>query len=374
MKTYIKIVSAFLASLLLVFSVTIKASAEDVDVSARSAILVEAKSGDAIFEKNAHEKLPIASTTKIMTAVVTLENADLGTKVKISPRACGIEGSSIYLEKDEVLTVEELLYATMLESANDAASALAIHVAGNEEKFAQLMNETAERIGMTESHFTNPHGLNDPEHYSTAADMAKLAVYALENEKFCEIVSTTKRQIPLKGDEGVRVLSNHNKLLRLSNEVIGVKTGFTKLSGRCLVSAAERGGVRVIAVTLSDPNDWKDHLAMLDIGLSAYCTYTLADCEEFTVNLPCVGTEDGFITVTNHDPLVITGKAGTTFTHVIEADRLIFPPVTTEEPLGKVVFYSGDDVVGEVPLYPIENVAPLTEKRSLGDKILDIFR
>lgn len=364
----------FFALLTLAYFAAVLVCAEDVEVSARSAILVEAKSGDVIFEKNAHEKLPIASTTKIMTAVVSLENCDLGEKVKISPRACGIEGSSIYLTKDEVLTVEELLYATMLESANDAASALAIHVAGSEEKFAQLMNETAVRVGMTESHFTNPHGLNDPEHYSTAADMAKLAVYALENEKFSEIVSTTKRQIPLNGDEGVRVLSNHNKLLRLSNEVIGVKTGFTKLSGRCLVSAAERNGVRVIAVTLADPNDWKDHLAMLDLGLSAYCTYTLADCEEFTVNLPCVGTDDGFVTVTNHDSLVVTGKAGTTFTHVIEADRIVFPPVTTEEPLGRVVFYSDGNVVGEVSLYPISNVAPLTEERSFGDKILDIFR
>jgi len=374
MNKYIKTVSAFLATLSLVYASVTCAHAENVDVSARSAILVEAASGDVIFEKNAHEKLPIASTTKIMTAVVTLENANIDTKVKISPRACGIEGSSIYLEKDEVLTVEELLYAIMLESANDAASALAIYVAGSEEKFADLMNETAARIGMTETHFTNPHGLDNKEHYSTAADMAKLAVYALGNEKFCEIASTVKRQIPLHGDEGARVLINHNRLLRLSDEVIGVKTGFTKRSGRCLVSAAERNGVRVIAVTLSDPNDWKDHLAMLDTGLSSYSTYTLADCEQFTMNLPCVGTEDGFITVTNHDSLVVTQKSGTTFSHVIEADRLVFPPVTTEEPLGRVVFYLGDDVVGEVSLYPVENVQPLPEEQSLGDKILDIFR
>ncbi|MBQ4096878.1 MAG: D-alanyl-D-alanine carboxypeptidase, partial [Clostridia bacterium] len=192
MKTYTKIISASLALLAFAYSSRMLVQAENVDVSARSAILVEAASGDVIYEKNAHEKLPIASTTKIMTAVVALENAKLDAKVKISPRACGIEGSSIYLEKDEVLTVEELLYAIMLESANDAASALAIHVAGSEEKFAQLMNETALRIGMTESHFTNPHGLDNAEHYSTAADMAKLAVYALGNEKFREIVSTVK--------------------------------------------------------------------------------------------------------------------------------------------------------------------------------------
>lgn len=374
MKTYTKIISASLAVLALAYSSKALVRAENADVSARSAILVEASSGDVIYEKNAHEKLPIASTTKIMTAVVALENAKLDAKVKISPRACGIEGSSIYLEKDEVLTVEELLYAIMLESANDAASALAIHVAGSEEKFAQLMNETALRIGMTESHFTNPHGLDNAEHYSTAADMAKLAVYALGNEKFREIVSTVKRQIPAGDDEGVRVLVNHNRLLRLSDEVIGVKTGFTKRSGRCLVSAAERGGVRVIAVTLSDPNDWKDHLAMHDVGLSAYCTFTLADCEQFTLNLPCVGDPDGFITVTNHDTLKLTAKAETEFSHVIEADRLVFPPVTTEEPLGRVVFYSGEDVVGEVSLYPIEDVPPLPEEKSFGNKILDIFR
>ncbi len=371
MKTATKFLSGILA-LTTLFSSALPAHATD--VSAKSAILIEASSGDVIYEKNAHDRLPMASTTKIMTAVVALENAECDRVVRVNGKACGVEGSSIYLSEGEELTLEELLYALMLESANDAAAAIAYEIAVGIDEFAALMNETAAKLGLVGTHFTNPHGLDNEEHYTTASDLARLTAYALKNEKFREIVSTKKRTIPLRGDEGVRVLINHNRLLRLSDDVIGVKTGFTKKSGRCLVSAAERDGVCVIAVTLSAPNDWNDHLELHELGLSAYELFDLAEAEEFTVNLPCAGTDDGYITVTNRDTLQISAKAGSQFTHVIEADRLIIPPIEDGQILGRVVFYSGESEVGEVPLYAVESIAEIPDNRSFTEKILDIFR
>ncbi len=371
MKTYLKILSAALAVIAISQGAVY---AEEVTVSARSAILIEASSGETVYEKNAHDRMSMASTTKIMTALVALENGNLDSTVKVNEKACGVEGSSIYLTPDEELTLEELLYALMLESANDAAAAIAYEIAGGIDEFSDMMNRTATRLGLSDTHFTNPHGLDNAEHYTTAADLAKLTAYALKNEKFREIVATKKRSIPLKNGEGTRVLINHNRLLRLSDDVIGVKTGFTKHSGRCLVSAAERDGVCVIAVTLNAPNDWNDHLAMHDLGFSEFTRFTLADAEEFTVKLPCTGTDGGYITVTNRDSLEICARAGTQFTHTVEADRLIIPPVESGAKLGRVVFYCGETEVGELPLYAVESVAEIPDTRSFTDKFFDIFR
>ncbi len=372
MRTYIK-TTVLLCAFLILFS-QVAVYAEGINVSAYSAILTEASSGDVIYEKNAHEKLPMASTTKIMTAIVALESGNIDRIVHISEHACGVEGSSIYLSSGEELTLEELLYALMLESANDAAAAIAYEIAGGINEFSDMMNNTAKKIGLTETHFTNPHGLDNDEHYTTASDLAKLTAYALKNEQFKKIVSTYKHQIPLRGDEGVRVLLNHNKLLRISNDVIGVKTGFTKHSGRCLVSAAERDGVCVIAVTLNAPDDWKDHTSLHELGFSEYCMFKLADAEEFVVKIPCVGADDGFVTASNSGTLEICAKANSQFTHVIEAERLLIPPIENGSLLGRVVFYSGNNEVGEIPLYSVEGVEEISDTRSLGEKIIDIFR
>ncbi len=357
---------AILLSLCSVF-----AAAEN--VSAHAAILMEATSGDVIFEKNSHEKLPMASTTKIMTAVVALENGDLNKTVHIAEGACGVEGSSIYLTAGEKLTLEDLLYALMLESANDAAAAIAYEIAGGIDQFAELMNQTAVKIGLIESHFTNPHGLDNEAHYTTAYDLAKLTAYALKNENFRKIVSTYKHQIPLRGDEGIRVLLNHNKLLRLSDDVIGVKTGFTKHSGRCLVSAAERDGVCVIAVTLNAPDDWHDHTMLHEIGFASYHCQGLAKSGEFTVKIPCTTAPDGYITAANTDELSVCLKNGIEVTHAIEAPHIIMPPVVQGDAVGRVVFSVGGSVIGEVPLYSCDTVEEPVDSRSLGEKILDKF-
>ena len=340
------------------------------NVSAKSAILIEAGSGEVIFEKNSHQKLPMASTTKIMTALVALEEGDLSKTVAVAESACGVEGSSIYLTAGEELTLEDLLYALMLESANDAAAAIAYAVAGGIEPFADRMNLMAEKIGLTESHFTNPHGLDDDAHYTTAHDLAKLTAFAMQNGQFRKIVSTYKHQIPLRGDEGVRVLLNHNKLLRMSDDVTGVKTGFTKHSGRCLVSAAERDGVRVIAVTLNAPDDWNDHLFLHEAGFARYHTERLAEAGQFTFRIPCPTSESGYVTAANTDALSVCLKNGTDVTYVAEAPHLLLPPVRV---LGRVMFTADGKVIGEIPLYAQTNVAEPEDNRSFGQKIIDKF-
>lgn len=342
-------------------------------LSAHAAILIEAGSGDIIYEKNSREKLPMASTTKIMTALVALEEGDLSKTVQVAEDACGVEGSSIYLTAGEELTLEDLVYALMLESANDAAAAIACEIAGGIEPFADRMNRLAETIGLTGTHFTNPHGLNDEEHYTTAHDLAKLTAYALQNEQFRKIVSTYRHQIPLRGDEGIRVLLNHNKLLRMSEDVIGVKTGFTKHSGRCLVSAAERDGVCVIAVTLNAPDDWRDHMSLHELGFSQYHTEHLAQAGQFTYDIPCPFAENGTVTVTNTDSLAVCLKNGTEVTHCAEAPHLLLTPVTVGDVLGRVVFTADGKILGELPLYAQTAAVPPEDNRSLGQKILDKF-
>lgn len=343
-----------------------------VDVSAHSAILIEADSGDVIFEKNAHVRLPMASTTKIMTALIALENGDIHKKVKVSADACGIEGSSIYLSEGEELTLEDLLYGIMLESANDAAAAVAYEIAGSIEEFSVLMNKKAAELGLSDTHFTNPHGLDNDEHYTTASDLAQLTAYAMQNNVFRKIVSTYKYQIPMSSD-GTRHLLNHNKLLRLSDDVVGVKTGYTKRSGRCLVSCAERDGVSVIAVTLNASDDWNDHLAMHELGFSTYHSQTLAYEGQFTVEIPCVGVENGFIRASNRDGYSLCLKNGVEVSHRIEADQLLFPPIYTGDILGYVVFNLGMDEIARLPLYAESSVYIQNDKPPLHRRILEHF-
>ena len=233
-------------------------------ISAHSAIVVDGLTGRVLYEKNADERSLIASTTKIMTALVVCEQCNVLDRLRVPKEAVGIEGSSMYLQEGEVLTVQELLYGLMLRSGNDAAVALAIYCGGTVEGFAQLMNDKAHRLGMDDSHFENPHGLDSPGHYSTARDMALLTAYAMQNPIFAKTVSTKTVTA------GGRTLQNHNKLLWQLSGADGVKTGYTKAAGRILVSSAVRDRRRLIMVTIDDPNDWLDHKTMLEQGFSNY--------------------------------------------------------------------------------------------------------
>ena len=216
-------------------------------------LLMDAQSGEILYGENADVKMEIASTTKILTAITVIENADIFMTAQIPTEAVGVEGSSIYLKKGERWTVIDLLYGLMLRSGNDAATALAVITSGNVDNFVRLMNVTAGKAGAKNSNFTNPHGLHDDNHYSTASDMARITAYAMKCRIFSEIVKTkTHRAVKVtpEGRENV-VFYNKNKLLNTYPYATGVKTGYTKHSGRCLVSAAEKDGQKLICVALN---------------------------------------------------------------------------------------------------------------------------
>lgn len=243
-----------------------------VSVSARNAILIEQGSGRVLFEKNAHEKRKIASITKIMTAILAIESGKLEEMVKVSDRAEGTEGSSLYLRKNEKIKLEDLVYGLMLRSGNDAAVAIAEHVGGSLEGFVFMMNQKASEIGMANTHFANPHGLDDSnDHYSTAYDMALLTKYAMENDTYRQISGTKVHRAPNPNEKWDRVWRNKNRLLNgLYKNSTGGKTGYTKLAKRTLVSTATKGDMNLIAVTLNAPSDWNDHIGMFEMAFRNY--------------------------------------------------------------------------------------------------------
>ncbi len=240
-------------------------------LSAEKAMVLDANTGRVLFERNADSQSLIASTTKIMTALVVCEQCNVLDRVRIPKEAVGVEGSSMYLREGEVLTVQELLYGLMLQSGNDAAVALAIYCGGTVEGFAELMNDKAGLLELRNTHFVNPNGLDAPGHYSTARDLAVLAAYAMENPIFRQTVSSKSVHI------GDRYLTNHNKLLWRVEGADGVKTGYTRAAGRILVSSATRNGRRLVCVTINAPDDWNDHASLLEQGFSGYTEQTVVE-------------------------------------------------------------------------------------------------
>ena len=256
----------FFVALFILAMLTLPAHAAVLSVSAKHAILLDGDTGDTLWEKDADTTAPMASTTKIMTALAVLSHMPLTESVSVPREAVGVEGTSAYLKEGELLTVSDLLHALLLGSANDAAVTLAIASDGSISAFAERMNRLAKEIGLESTHFANPHGLPAEEHYTTARDLALLSAYAMHVPSFRAIAE--KRSYRFHSSLSPRTVLNHNKLLHMSSDAIGVKTGFTKKSGRCLVGAAERDGTLLISVTLNAPNDWRDHLSLWDYGFS----------------------------------------------------------------------------------------------------------
>ena len=359
--------------------IAISTGSPPTDVSAQSAILMELESGQVLYQKNAYERLPMASTTKIMTALVALEHMALSTLIRVSPLAVGIEGSSVYLYADETLTLEELLYAMLLESANDAAAAIAIAVGGSIDGFAQLMNQKATDLGLTDTHFTNPHGLDHDEHYTTAKELALIAAEVLRRPELTTITSTRQKNISHGGAQGIRLLINHNKLLRSCDGCIGMKTGFTKRSGRCLVSAAERDGMTLIAVTLNAPNDWHDHETLLDYGFSIYESVTLCEAGDYRAPLWMESGTQSYVMVENKDNLTVSLPVARGEIQVtVELPRFEFAPIAANEQVGQLVYRlcrtdGSKVVVGTVPLYASYGVEEIDYSWSLWERIKCFF-
>lgn len=345
------------------------------DVSAKSAVLIDASSGKILCEKNAHDRMAMASTTKIMTALVAAENAELDRTVSVHPSAVGVEGSSIYLYAGEKMTLRDLLCAMLLESANDAAAAIAIEVGGSVERFCDMMNSKATELGLCDTHFTNPHGLYDEAHYTTAYELAMITRAALANEDIREIVKTKKMTVePIEGN--VRVLYNHNKMLSLYKGAIGVKTGFTKKSGRCLVSAAERDGLTLIAVTLNAPDDWNDHTKLLDAGFDAFEAVPLTKAGKVCHSLGVMGGDRESVPLVYADTLSLSLRKGASqkITCTVETyNRYEFAPVTAGKIMGRAVFYLDGEKIAESNLVSAADVSHAEAQDGVFDKIKNIF-
>lgn len=354
------------ATLLFSLFTVFVASGEGLTLSAKSATLYEPSTRSFLFEKNSSVRLPMASTTKIMTALVALENAKLKDTVIIDERSHGIEGSSAYLSLGDRYTLEEMLYALMLSSANDAAVAIACTVGGSVEGFVDLMNQKCEELSLCDTHFKNPSGLDADEHYTTANDLARLTAHALENAVFRELCSTYKRTIGEQ--ESTRHLVNHNKLLKQYPDAIGVKTGYTKKCGRCLVSAAERDGVTLVAVTLDAPNDWQDHKRLLDFGFDSVELKEIAKIGEFDFKIPVTFTENGYITAKNERSIKIPLRKGADVSYDVQLPQYITPPVKVGDVVGKVKFSIDGNYACELDII-CKYINITEEKQSLFSKL-----
>lgn len=350
-------------SLALIFAVKIPARAE-LAVSAKAAILMHADSGRVLYEKNADEHMLIASTTKIMTAIVVLEHCELDDLVEVDSRSAGIEGSSMYLKAGESYTVEDLLYGLLLVSGNDAASALALHVADSMEEFAELMNAKAAELGMTESSFKNAHGLDEEGHYSTARDMAKLAAYCMGNEDFARIAGTVSHTV------GEQTLVNHNRLLREYDGCLGLKTGYTMAAGRTLVTCAERDGARYVCVTLNDPDDWDDHKALYDW---AFANYSFAEVipAGLSYEVPLISGAEMTAPAETEGAAYALIKNGESFDMELELPAFAFAPISEGERAGRAVACSDGQEIASVRIVYSEDVEVDRElKLTPGERFL----
>ncbi|MFC9709992.1 serine hydrolase [Paenibacillus sp. NPDC056933] len=319
---------------------------------AQSAALIDVTSGRILYSKDGDKELRIASLTKIMTAIVAIEHGKLDDKVKVTSSAFAKEGSSLYLKLGEVMTLENMLYGLMLRSGNDAASAIAEHVGGSEEGFVLLMNKKAEQMGLTHSHFMNPHGLDADGHYSTANDLARLTAYALKNPVFKRIVATENKKAPNPNESWEYSWQNKNKMLRLYEGADGVKTGYTKKAFRCLVSSATRDGQQLAAVTLNDGDDWNDHARMLDFGFENFPLVEIAKKEQPVQNTDVV-TGRGFIyPLAKSETSSLTKKLILLENRIQEGSEADAKPTDPSFGLaGRIDMQLDGKLVGSIPVY-----------------------
>ncbi len=340
----------FLIPSLLFFIFSFPIFAQDnIGLSAEGAILMDVQSGRVLYEKNINKKMRIASLTKIMSAIVAIENGNLNDIVTTSDLAYGTEGSSIYLKSGEKLSLEDMLYGLMLRSGNDAAVAIAEHIGGSIEGFAYLMNEKAAYLGMSHSYFVNPHGLDHKNHYSTPKDMAILTAHALQNPTFQQIVSTKTKTAPLEGEAWDRKWLNKNKLLSMYQWADGVKTGYTKLSRRCLSSSATKNEMQLTVITLNAPDDWNDHIKLFEYGFEHYQPTIIAKknqvLEQVKIkkgdeNVSLIASQDLIYPLTNEEKEKITKKMIWTNNVEIKPNHVV----------GIMQYYLNDQYIGSVSL------------------------
>lgn len=356
-------------SLCLVGALCPVARAAGPEVSAQSAVVLTADTGAVLFEKDGHTPRPVASTTKIMTALLALEAAqEQGDPlVDITQEMVAVEGSSMGLQAGDSISLTGLAAGMLLASGNDAANAAALYLEGSLESFAARMNQRAAALGMEDTHFVTPSGLDGEDaqglgHLSTAYDMALLARAALEDQAFRQLCSSPSLAVEFAEPVKRVTYTNHNKLLAQYQGCVGVKTGFTKEAGRCLVSAAERDGVLLIAVTLNAPNDWQDHTALLDYGFSQVEPYQLAG-GDVRLTVPVVGSPVEVMSLrgSNGGEVTLPLGQGAQVERVVRVPKFLYAPVEAGEQVGEICWYLEGQLLGSAPL-TAAGAAPLQEK------------
>lgn len=351
-----------------------KVEAKEMYSSAKSMVVLETTGNNILYSKNENEKLSMASTTKIVTALTVIENCeDLDKIIEIPKSATIIEGSSIYLKAGEKLSIRQLLYGLMLQSGNDAAHALALEIGGSLENFASLMNQTSQKCGAENSNFVTPHGLDDKNHYTTALDLAKITSYALKNSTFKEIVSTRKYDIKATENNTARTLLNKNKLLSSLEGCIGVKTGYTKKSGRCLVSACERDGMQVVCVVLNCGPMFEESAELINQAFKEYKYYEILPPYKFVTDVNVEDGKSSFVRLYNKNGfgVVCKEKDVNRYTVKYNYENTVKAPIKKDEKLGEVEIYFDNTLIFSENLCSIENVdrlEPVDKLKEILDK------
>lgn len=368
MKKLICLILCLLVTLSL-FSPEVYAAAPDFSVSALSAVVINAETGSIVYEKSAFAQRAMASTTKIMTALLTIEAGDLDKKFTADSYAIQVEGTSMGLQQGDIVTRRALLYGILLPSGNDAANAAAVSVSGSMGKFVELMNQKAEELGLTNTHFANPSGLDADGHYTTAYDLAMLTKTALENPVFAEICRCADAQVEFGNPPYLRRLANSNKMLWQYEGCYGVKTGFTDNARRCLVSAAERDGVKLICVTLNAPDDWQDHRKMLDYGFEQV-TRTEVVLPAFT-SIPVIGgkQEQAELSLSEKVILPLSRDEIKSVSFKLYAEPFLYAGFERGEKVGTVEIFLEDELICRTDLVTAEGVERNEEKLNFFEKI-----
>ncbi len=343
-----------------------------VSTSARSAVLVNADTGEIIYSQNSRERLPMASTTKIMTALLLCEEGNMEKEITVTDKMVRVEGTSMGLLGGDKVTHKALLYGMLLASGNDAANVTAYALGGSIDGFVGMMNTRARELGLSDTHFDTPSGLDGDEHYTTAEDLAKLACVCMENSLFAAAAASKSVTLEYGNPPYRRTLTNHNKLLKTFDGAIGVKTGFTKKAGRCLVSCAERDGKRVIAVTLKDPNDWADHTALLEYGLEKIQT-TIITPEQSQITIPLISSEKSELEV-EIEEFSVSSLDTAGFTCQVNLPKFLYAPVKKGEVIGNVVYYKNNGEIARRDIVSPETALRITPKKGFYKKFKEGFK
>ncbi len=349
-------------------------ASEPFTVAAKAAVLIDADSGRVLFGQNENEVLPMASTTKVMTTLLALENAALDEKVTASRNAAGVEGTSLYLSEGETLTMEQMLYGLMLRSGNDAAVAVAEHIAGSVPAFADMMNARAAELH-ADAHFVNPHGLDADGHGISALGLARVMREAMKNPVFRVITGTQRKVIPWSGNEYSRVLDNKNKLLKTYEGATGGKTGYTGKAGRCLVFSAEREELSLIGAVLNCPTWFDTAAALLDYGFENFRTEKALEAGEVAAGMRVLGGLAGSVEVVAEAPLLAAVPVGSFPEVVLQLPAALSAPVAAGDIVGTAQIKSGDRVIAECNLRAAASVGRRSFAASLRRLFLNwIFR